>query len=289
MPKDIYSAVYVSHTSISDFLVCPRAYFLKNVYRDPKTRHKIKLMSPPLALGQVIHEVLESLSLLPTEDRFKESLVVRFHEVWKKIAGKKGGFTNSETEDIYKRRGEVMLEKLMKSPGPLMKKAVKIKIDLPKYWLSEKDNIILCGKVDWLEYFEKTDSVHIIDFKTSKNEEEDTSLQLPIYYLLVSHCQSKRIAKMSYWYIERDDGLIEKKIPDLSSSESKILDIAKKMKTARQLNVFKCPQKNGCYACKPFEAILHGEVEYVGLGSYKEDVYIKDSQNIREITQEKIL
>jgi len=71
MPKDIYSAVYVSHTSISDFLVCPRAYFLKNVYRDPKTRHKIKLMSPPLALGQVIHEVLESLSLLPTEDRFK--------------------------------------------------------------------------------------------------------------------------------------------------------------------------------------------------------------------------
>jgi len=276
MTKDIYSAVYVSHTSITDFLNCPRAYFLKNVYRDPKTRHKIKLMSPPLALGQVIHEVLESLSVLPTEDRFKESLVVRFHEVWKKVTGKKGGFTNSETEDVYKKRGEEMLERLMKSPGLLANKAVKIKMDLPKYWLSEKDNIILCGKIDWLEYYADTDTVHIIDFKTSKNEEESSSLQLPIYCLLVSHCQTKRISKMSYWYIERPDGLVEKPLPDLSSSESKLLDIAKKIKTARQLNVFKCPQKDGCYACKPFEAILRGEAEFVGLGSFKEDVYILD-------------
>ena len=62
---DQYTAVWVSHTSISDFLQCPRAYYLKNVYKDPKTRHKIQLMSPPLALGQVVHSVLESLSILP--------------------------------------------------------------------------------------------------------------------------------------------------------------------------------------------------------------------------------
>lgn len=285
----MYSAVYVSHTSISDFLTCPRAYFLKNVYRDPKTRHKIKLMSPPLALGQAIHEVLESLSVLPTESRFEKSLVLRFHEVWKKVSGKKGGFTQPESEDMYKSRGEVLLERLMKSPGPLANKAVKIKMDLPKYWLSEKDNIILCGKIDWLEYFEETDSVHIIDFKTSKNEEEDGSLQLPIYCLLVNHCQSKHISKMSYWYLERDNGLVEKPIPDLSTAESTILDIAKRIKTARQLNVFKCPQKTGCHACRPFEAVLRGEAEFVGLGSFKEDVYIKDTQNIKEITQEEIL
>lgn len=289
MAKDSYSAVWVSHTSISDFLTCPRAYYLKNVYRDPKTRHKIKLMSPPLALGQAVHEVLESLSILPSEDRFKESLVVRFHEVWKKVTGKKGGFTHEETEELYKRRGEKMLERVMKSPGPLVNKAVKIKMDLPKYWLSEKDNIILCGKIDWLEYFETTDTVHIIDFKTSKNEEEGSSLQLPIYFLLVTNCQTKRISKMSYWYIERDDGLVERPLPDLSSSEEKLLDIAKKIKTARQLNVFKCPQKNGCYACRPFEAILHGEAEYVGLGSFKEDVYLLDKSLMNSSKESTIL
>jgi len=182
-----------------------------------------------------------------------------------------------------------MLERLIKSPGPLASKAVKIKMDLPKYWLSEKDNIILCGKIDWLEYFEDTDTVHIIDFKTSKHEEEIDSLQLPIYYLLVAHCQSKRISKMSYWYIERDNGLVTKPLPDLISSESKLLDIAKKIKTARQLNVFKCPQKTGCYACRPFEAILRGEAEYVGLGSYKEDVYILDKSLMHSSKESTIL
>ena len=61
---DKYTAYWVSHSSINDFLKCPRAYFLKNVYKDPKTGRKIKLISPPLALGQAVHEVVESLSVL---------------------------------------------------------------------------------------------------------------------------------------------------------------------------------------------------------------------------------
>ena len=37
MPKDKYTATWVSHTSLSDYIKCPRAYFLKNVYKDPQT------------------------------------------------------------------------------------------------------------------------------------------------------------------------------------------------------------------------------------------------------------
>jgi len=40
-----YGAVWVSHTSINDFKKCPRAYFLKNVYKDPETNKKIKIMT----------------------------------------------------------------------------------------------------------------------------------------------------------------------------------------------------------------------------------------------------
>jgi len=281
MSKDKYSAVWVSHTSINDFLTCPRAYYLKNIYRDPKTGHKIKIISPPLAFGQIIHEVLDDLSVLPAEKRFKESLVITLHKIWGKISDKKGGFVNHEVEDEYKKRGEAMLLRLMKNPGPLLNKAVKIKMDLPYYWLSEEENLILCGKIDWLEYLTETDSVHIIDFKTNKTEEKIDSLQLPIYYLIVHHCQKWPVSKASYWYLEKTDGLVEKTLPDLRKAQTKVLEIARKIKVARQLNVFKCPYQIGCRSCRPYEAVLQGEAEFIGVDNYSYNVYIN------KITSEK--
>src|SRR3989344_8389281 len=172
MPPDKYTAVWVSHTSMSDFRRCPRSYYLKNVYKDPKTNHKIKLMSPALALGQAVHEVLESLSVLPKQTRFSESLIAKFEKVWAKVSGKKGGFTSAETENKYKTRGQDMLRRVMNNSAPLSGLAVKIQMDLPQFWLSEEDNIILCGKIDWLEYLLETHSGHIIDFKTGRSEED---------------------------------------------------------------------------------------------------------------------
>jgi len=192
---DKYTALWVSHSSISTFLECPRAYYLKNIYKDPKTGHKIKLMSPPLALGQAVHEVVESLSEIKTDLRFKESLLDKFEKSWKKVSGKNGGFLDKETEYQYKTRGEEMIRRVIKNPGPLGELAVKINMDLPHYWLSETDNIILCGKIDWLEYVPEEDAVNIIDFKTGKNEEREDSLQLPIYLLLATNTQSKKYTK----------------------------------------------------------------------------------------------
>lgn len=277
MQGDIYTAVWVSHTSISDFLVCPRAYYLKNIYKDPKTGHKIKLVSPPLSLGKAVHEVFDLLSKLPVEERFSESLIIKFHKMWEKASGKKGGFTNAEVEQKYKTRGEAMLNRVMQHRGPLERKAVKIKSDkdtLIYYWLSEKDNIILCGKIDWLEYLPDFDSVHIVDFKTNKNDESDESLQLPIYYLLAKNCQKRHVEKASYWYIERNNEPTERKLPDPQKAHDTILEIAKKIKLARQLNVFKCPHKTGCHVCKPYEKILKGEAELVGKDEYNNNIYL---------------
>ena len=106
---DKFTAVWTSHTSISDFLRCPRAYYLRNVYRDPKTNHKIKLMTPSLALGQAVHEVLGSLSVLPKDRRLEESLIAKMERVWLKVHGKKGGFWDLATENKYKTRGQEML------------------------------------------------------------------------------------------------------------------------------------------------------------------------------------
>jgi len=263
--KDKYSAVWVSHSSISDYLKCPRAYYLKNVYRDPKTNRKISVMEPPLVLGQAVHEAIESLSALPVEERFTTPLLERFETAWSNILGPK--------DDIVKKRGVAMINRVMEHPGPLANKAIKIRQNLPYYWLSEEDNIILCGKIDWLEYNDLTDSVRIIDFKTGKFDEDPDSLQLPIYYLLASNAQTKPVTGISYWYLDRDDEPVDMDLPNAETAEKRILELAKKVSLARKLGHFKC-HENGCRSCRPYEAVVAGKATLVGLNTYGQDLYI---------------
>jgi ATP-dependent helicase/DNAse subunit B len=277
MIKDKYSAVWVSHSSMSDYLKCPRAYYLNNVYRNPKTNHKITLMQPALALGQAVHEVVESLSKLPVEERLAIPLTERYERVWVKVSGKRGGFRDPNQETEMKNRGLTMIKRVMDHPGPILEKAIKIRQDLPYYWLSEEENIILCGKIDWLQYIESNDSVRIIDFKTGKFDEDPDSLQLPIYLLLTSHTQSKNVSGVSYWYLDRDDTPVSLPLPDAIIAEKKILDIAKKIALARKLDHFKCQFKDGCRACRPLEAIVAGKAEFVGVNDFGQDMYILGS------------
>ncbi len=271
---DKFSAVWLSHSSINNFKNCPRAYYLNSIYRDPISGHKVNLVTPSMALGSAVHEVLESLSTIPVATRFDTSLIERFNTAWKKVSGQMGGFSDEGTEASYKKRGEDMLRRVMAHKGPLAEKAVKIKMDLPYYWISEEDNLILCGKLDWLEYLESEDSVHIIDFKTGVGEESVDSLQLPIYYLLAHNCQTRAVKKASYWYIARDDFPVEKKLPDLDKSKELVLKIGKEIKLARQLERFKCPGgEAGCKHCLPLEKILRGESVFVGTGDYGTDLY----------------
>jgi len=275
MATDKYTAVWVSHSSISSFLDCPRSYYLKNVYKDPQNGHKIKLMSPPLALGQAVHDVVESLSELKTDLRFQKPLMEKFETAWKKVSGKLGGFDDADTEYKYKSRGEEMIRRVIKNPGPLGELAIKINMDLPYFWLSETNNIILCGKIDWLRYHPDSDTVEIIDFKTSKNEEGPDSLQLPIYHLLVHYCQNRAVTAASYWYLDHSDDLIPQKLPDLVKSQDKILKIAKRIKLQRSLGKFDCPEEDkGCRSCRPYESILRGDAELVGHDTFKADVYV---------------
>ncbi|KKS77676.1 MAG: hypothetical protein UV74_C0013G0137 [Candidatus Woesebacteria bacterium GW2011_GWB1_43_14] len=273
MTKDKFKATWVSHSSIGDFLKCPRLYYLRAMYKDPITGHKINRVTPPLSRGQVVHSVLESLSTLPQEERFKVSPLTKFKAEWDKVSGKRGGFKSKEEEDNYKEQARSMIQMVTENPGPLSNKAVKIKGDLPYYWISEDENIILCGKIDWLEYLPITDSVHIVDFKTGREEEDEDSLQLPIYHLLVANTQSRKVDRASYWYLAGDGKLVEKKLPELSAAHRKVLKIAKRIQLARQIEHLKCPH-GGCNYCIPFEEIVKGKGELVGVSGYNQDIYV---------------
>ncbi len=274
MIKDKYSALWLSYSSISDYLKCPRLYFLRNIYRDPKTNRRVTIVQPSLSLGQVIHDTIEIISRLPQEKRFQQSLISIFFRQWVSVSGKIGGFRDDQEEDQYKKKGQAMIKRIMRYPGPLGRKAIKIRQDLPYMWLSEEENIILCGKIDWLEYLPDLDAVHIIDFKTGKYDEDPDSLQLSIYYLLAKHTQKRPIVKVSYWYLEKDIKPISIPLPDEEDSLRRLMEIAKKIALARKLEHFSCRYKAGCQFCKPYKMILSGQAHYVGVNGYGQDVYM---------------
>lgn len=284
---DKYSAVWVSHSSMGDFLKCPRLYYLHNVYKNSKGK-KINLVSPALSLGSAVHEVVEGLAEYPAEKRFEkpEELLKRFAEAWKKFSGKKGGFRTEDEEITAKTRGEAMLRRVIENPGPLQEKIVKLKEGangmLPNFYLSEDDNIILCGRIDWLEYKSEDDSIHILDFKTGKHEEKGDSLQLPIYQLLLNKLQKRKVSGASYWYLDVDNAPKEVSLPTVEDSFKKVYKVAKDVADARALaqkegaeKAFVCPSgKEGCFGCRPFEKILRGEAEFLGVGEWGQEMYL---------------
>ena len=281
--------LWISHSSISLFQSCPRAYFLSKIYKDPRSQKKIQIISPALSLGLAVHDVLESLSILPTHERFIHPLRDKFETVWKTVSGKLGGFTDPADEQFMKERGLAMLQRVEQHPGPLAQKAVKIQETIPHFTISESDSIVLCGKIDWLLYREDIDAVEVIDFKTSKHEEKEDSLQLPIYTLLTTYTQSRKVVGVKYWYLERDDEPLAMPLPDLAESLEKVMRAGKQMKLAKQLEKFDCPQgEQGCMFCRPYEEILKGKGECVR-ETTREKVYILPEVTSRPNFDEVIL
>lgn len=231
-------------------------------------------MTPPLALGQAVHEVIESLSVLPVEARLDDSLFDKLNLAWTKVSGEKGGFKTPEEEEKYRLRASSMIQRIVDDPGPILRKAVKIPMDLPHYWLDEQKGIILCGKIDWLEYIPESDSVKIIDFKTGKHEEDPNSLQLPIYTLLVKNCQSRVCSGASYWYLDRDGQIADVVLPSIEEAHSRVMEIAEKIALARKLDHLKCKSPNGCSYCAPYEMIAQGKGKLVNVSDYNQDIYV---------------
>ncbi len=284
--SDKYTAVWVSHSSMGDFIKCPRAYYLKNMYKNPKTGKKIGIVSPALSLGSAVHEVVEGLAEYPADKRFEkpEELLTRFEKSWEKFNGKMGGFKTEEEELDAKHRGQAMIQRVIDHPGMLQDKIIKLPEGemLPNFYLSEDDNIILCGRIDWLSYKPEDDSIHILDFKTGKNEEKGDSLQLPIYQLLLNKLQKRKVTGASYWYLDSDDNPKEVALPNVEESFDKVYVVAKQVADARSQakkdgidTIFTCPRgEQGCFSCAPFEKIIKGEAEFVGKGEWGNEMYM---------------
>lgn len=285
--RDKYKAVWLSYSSLNDFQKCHRLYYLKNMFKDPRTRRKVNIASPYLTLGSTVHKVIENLKNIKTEARaefIKNNLASDFEREWQKYTLESGGFKDEgEQKDFYE-RGLKMIEKVVANPKYLLNKIIPQKYFydgdmIPNYFIDEENDLILCGSVDWVEYLPTSDQVRIIDFKTGRNDESDSSWQLPIYYLLFSNLQklagAKKefsVAELAYWYLDQEnkksgnehDEFEIKKVDDselakIEQVKLEILKLGLEIKKFREGGEYICNHETspgeGCRHCRDFERV----------------------------------
>ena len=256
------NTIWISHTSLNDFDKCKQLYYLRNLYRDKKygNNFRIQVASPYLSLGEAVHDAIDNfVTRYEPSQRTRDNLLYEFKRGWSLKPGKIGGFRDSAQEKEFKERGEAMLERFYKNS--YFSKGSPIRIDFPKLPLIGEDDAILVGNFDWLE--ETPQGLHILDFKTGK-EEAENSQQLPIYALLAEHNLKKPVTKVSYWYLDRDDGPVEMKIPDLSQTLESVKNKSLEVQKAVQNKTFACLEQAGyCKLCHEYHRAINDEAEHV--------------------------
>ena len=273
-PKSEYikNPLFISHTSLSDFLKCPRAYHLKNIYRDPKTGFRIQVASPYLSLGSTVHDTVKWFLDLKGQVT-KKQLEGKFRNLWLKYRGKRGGFESREQEGDFGKRGLKMLDNFLKNWQVLEKAAPAI--TFPKLHLFE--DVILMGNFDFVG--EKGDgTLHVLDFKTGAKDEDDPT-QLYIYAILAEANLGKPVSSASFWYLDRDDQPREIVLDPLEPKLKWLKEKGKELKKAIEEEVWICvkndaPSGASCRDCRDYQAIVDGKGEFQFTDfRYKKDVY----------------
>ncbi len=264
----IKDAIFLSHTSLNDFTNCPRAYYLKNVYRDPEHGFRLQIASPNISLGAVVHDVakwyledLDKPSLVSAEDKFRS--------LWWKFHGKRGGFASDEEEAVFGKRGLSMVANFIKNAGRLGKMAPFA--NFPKYPLSNK--IILTGNMDFVGEL-PDGTLLVIDFKTGVKDEKDP-IQLYIYAILSENYYQKPVTKASYWYLDREDTPREIILEPTEKTLDWLKEKGLQIQEAIEKNEWVCPEGESlCRHCRNYQAIIEGKGEFMFTDhAFKKEVY----------------
>lgn len=271
----IKDALWISYTGLKDFLKCPRSYYLKNRYRDPKTGNRLQIASAPMTLGSLVHDAIKWY-LLTGRVASKDEVVKQYKNHWLKYRGKRGGFSSREKEAEFGKRGLQMLDNFLnnvKHLGPHVPL-----FDFLKFRLDDK--IILNGRVDFVGEL-PNGSLHILDFKTGSKEEED-STQLHTYAILAQSHLQKEVSKISYWYLERDSSFKEAVLDPLEEKLEWLKDKSLQIKKAVEENNWVC--KNGedlCGECRSYQAVIDGKGEFqFSDEAFKKDIYFLDQTKL---------
>ena len=265
--KFIKNPIFLSYTSLSDFLKCPNSYYLKNIYRDPKTGNRVQIASPFLSLGSTVHDSIKWFLEMEGQITFPQ-LEAKFRNLWLKYTGKRGGFSNKEEEATFGKRGLKMLDNFYKNAKKLEKAMPTI--NFPKYNLFE--DVILMGNFDFVG--EKEDgTLHVLDFKTGTGDVKD-AVQLYIYAILAEANFQKQVTEASFWYLDRDECPKPIVLDPLEPQLEWLREKAKELKKAIEKGSWVCTKPDSCQDCLIYKAIIDGKGQFQFTDErYHKDIY----------------
>lgn len=272
--KYIPGALFISYTGLKDFLKCPRSYYLKNIYRNPKTGYRMQIASAPMTLGSLVHDAIKWY-LQTGRVAEKKDVVKKFRNHWLKYRGKKGGFSSNEEEADFGKKGLKMLDNFFVNLAVLEK-------NLPAYGFFKfriEEDIILNGRLDFLGVL-PNEALHVLDFKTGSKDEED-SIQLHTYAIMAESHFQRPVEKISYWYLERDSNPKEAVLDPLEGKLDWLRQKCRQVKAAVDEASWVCIKNDTedvlCRDCKAYQAIIDGKGEFqFSDNDFKKDVYYLD-------------
>ncbi len=252
----VKDALFISYTGLKDYSKCPRSFYLKNIYRDPKTGYKIQVTSPYMTLGAIVHDAIKWFLQMQGQVT-QDQLIQKYRNFWLKYRGKRGGFSSVEDEASFGKRGLAMLGNFFTNASVLEPGLGTD--DFLKFKLS--DTTFLNGRVDFLGQL-PDGSVHVLDFKTGSKDEED-SLQLYIYAILAESNLQRPVSKISYWYLDRDSHPKEAVLDSLEEKLDWLRDKAKEIKQVIEEAKWVCIRDPElCRDCQAYQDIIDGKGEF---------------------------
>jgi len=231
----------ISPYKLNMYLECPRKYWWS--YINPSTR-SLQIIRPYFTMGDHVHNSLKYFFNLPQQERTKAKLLELLATQWQKRSGIDGGFKTPQQEAEYKERAQLMMSGFCETED----------ITVQPLWASDKlvkvsvsENLDFMGKIDRVDV--TPEGLHIIDYKTSKEERED-EWQLPMYAVMAKRFFKQPVAKLSYLFLEKGVWL---SVPANPAREAmtigRIEQIVSNMPHSQDQAAWVCPEGEFCTHC----------------------------------------
>ncbi len=236
----------ISPYKLNMYLECPRHYWWN--YINPSTR-SLQIIKPYFTMGDHVHSALKHFFAIDLNKRTKALLLGLLATEWQMKNGSAAGFWTPEIEAEYRERAELMLSAFYDREDMMLK----------PLWASDKlitagvsENLAFMGKIDRVD--ETPEGLHIIDYKTSREERED-EWQLPMYAVMARRYFGKPVAKLSYHFLEIGSWL---SVPANPAREnftiSRVQGIVEAMPHSEVKKDWLCPDGDLCAHCEYLKA-----------------------------------
>lgn len=265
MDKKInYSKIY-SPSKLAMFFKCPKSYHF--YYLDPiysQMKNELKRLPHNIwsfhTLGKAVHNAITLFYYLPPEQRTEKSLLGQLKETWvsevqwnkEPPLGKWGGFETLEEERDSYREAILMLKnffgiaeiepEIEYLPTEDFRRSIDDYINLITPLNQDFD---ISGKFDLIAR-NNDGSLHIVDFKTGKKEDDD-HFQLKFYKLLAEEKFEKPVKKASFYLLKTGN----KKEFDLEKEKKEIIkkEITEKINQIRMTENYEAKPSKLCKFC----------------------------------------